>query len=174
MAGPSTTVESATGTSGPAVAVSVNADGKESNAQQTITVIKPDGMLPAVLEQIVETIKRNRFDIVRMRKVWLTKEVATEFYKEHETQPYFGKLIAYMTSAPVLALVLSKENAVKAWREIMGPGNSKRAKDEAPKRYADPLCHVPIPTIVQFTSPVWHRRTAQRRARSRLTRARCP
>ena len=135
MAGPSSSTDNDLSTSvGADNTASLSASGSRENTQKTLTVIKPDAMLPAVLEQIIEAIKRNRFEIIRMRKIWLSKEVAMEFYKEHDAQPYFQKLVTYMTSAPVLAIVLSKENAVKAWRDIMGPGNSKRAKEDAPKR----------------------------------------
>lgn len=131
MAGPSYTSGGAT------AGVSANnlADGASRGLEEeTFALIKPDAMaIPSTQGQILDTIKRHGFNIVKARKVWLNVEQANEFYAEHVTQPFYPKLIAYMTSRPILALVLSKENAVKAWRELAGPTNPRRAKEEAPQ-----------------------------------------
>ncbi|KAJ3271032.1 thioredoxin domain-containing protein 6 [Terramyces sp. JEL0728] len=100
---------------------------------ETFALIKPDAMIPAMIEGILEQIRVKRFSIVKKKKVWMTPEVVEEFYKEHVNQPFFKSLVTYFTSGPCLALVLSKENAVKEWRELIGPANSKQAKETAPK-----------------------------------------
>ncbi|KAJ3285254.1 thioredoxin domain-containing protein 6, partial [Borealophlyctis nickersoniae] len=100
--------------------------------EQTVAIIKPDAMAPSVIDQILDTIRRNRFEVEQKKKVWLTREQVQELYKEHEMTPFFASLVTYMSTAPVLILLLSKENAVQAWRDVMGPANSKRAKDQAP------------------------------------------
>lgn len=64
----------------------------------------------------------------------LTKQRAEEFYAEHRGKPFFGKLVTFMTSGPIYAMILSKRNAIKDWRALMGPTDSLKAKKEAPKR----------------------------------------
>lgn len=70
----------------------------------------------------------------------LTKQRAEEFYAEHRGKPFFNKLVAFMTSGPIYAMILSKANAIKDWRALMGPTDSLKAKKEAPKR-----CEAPFP-----------------------------
>ncbi|KAJ3323047.1 thioredoxin domain-containing protein 6 [Boothiomyces sp. JEL0866] len=103
------------------------------NLSQTFALIKPDAMIPAIVEGIFDQIRLKRFNVVQKKKIWMTPEVVEEFYKEHVNQPFFKSLVTYFTSGPCLALVLSKENAVKEWRDLIGPANSKQAKEVAPK-----------------------------------------
>ncbi|TPX33870.1 nucleoside-diphosphate kinase [Synchytrium microbalum] len=100
----------------------------------TVAIIKPDAMHPAVIEEIIEIMKRHRLDIIRKRKLWLNTDQAGQFYAEHKEKAFYPHLIKYMTSGPVLAFLLHKdEGTIKAWRELAGPTNSKLAKDTAPK-----------------------------------------
>ncbi|KAJ3311050.1 thioredoxin domain-containing protein 6 [Boothiomyces sp. JEL0838] len=103
------------------------------NLPQTFALIKPDAMIPAIIEGILDEIRLKRFTIVKKKKVWMTPEIVEEFYKEHVNQPFFKSLVTYFTSGPCLAMVLAKENAVKEWRQLIGPANSKQAKEEAPR-----------------------------------------
>jgi len=64
----------------------------------------------------------------------MTIDIAKEFYKEHEGKPFFDELTTWMSSAPIYAMRLEKPNVVKAWRELMGPTNSEKAREIAPER----------------------------------------
>ncbi|TPX43170.1 nucleoside-diphosphate kinase [Synchytrium endobioticum] len=119
---------------------SLMADRRESlksppvESETTVAIIKPDAMHPAVIEEIMEIIKRHRIDIIRKRKIWINIDQASNFYSEHKGKPFFPNLIKYMTSGPILALLLQKdEGTIKTWRELAGPTNSKIAKETAPK-----------------------------------------
>ncbi|KNC98195.1 uncharacterized protein SPPG_06597 [Spizellomyces punctatus DAOM BR117] len=101
-------------------------------SEQTLAIIKPEAMAPGIVSSILDIIRRNRFDIVKKKKCWLTPEQVEELYREHEKAPYFQGVLTHMSTAPVLALVLAKDNAVQEWRKIMGPANSGRARDDAP------------------------------------------
>jgi nucleoside diphosphate kinase len=101
--------------------------------EKTLAIIKPDAMIPTIIDQILSMIKWNRFHIVEQKKIWLTKEEAEVFYQEHKGRPFFETLVDFLSSAPVIALKLAKENAVTALRELLGPTNPHRAKDDAPK-----------------------------------------
>ncbi|KAJ3126393.1 thioredoxin domain-containing protein 6 [Nowakowskiella sp. JEL0407] len=113
-------------------ATSQTFDDSEAS-EHTFALIKPDAMHPTVVEEIFELLKRNRFIVVKMKKIWMTSDQVAEFYKVHADKPYYNTVISYLSCAPTLALVLAKDDAVKAWRELMGPQNSKRAKEEFPR-----------------------------------------
>lgn len=66
----------------------------------------------------------------------LTSSQAERFYAEHRDKPFFAGLVSFMTSGPVWALVLAREDAIKAWRQLMGPTNTQAARESAPKRCA--------------------------------------
>ncbi|EGF79674.1 hypothetical protein BATDEDRAFT_35212 [Batrachochytrium dendrobatidis JAM81] len=101
--------------------------------EETLALIKPDAMSPGVLDQIIDIIRLNRFEIVNRKKVWMTEANVREFYASHVEKSFFPSLVSYLSSAPTLALILKKENAVSAWRELMGPASAIRAKEEAPR-----------------------------------------
>ncbi|KXS21070.1 nucleoside diphosphate kinase [Gonapodya prolifera JEL478] len=115
--------------SGSTLKLDPPAEGRD----RTVAMIKPDAMNPAVVEQILNILSMNRFDVVKKRRVWLSNENVRQLYKEHEGRPYFEELMGYISSAPLLALILERENAIEALREVAGPANSKRAKEEFPK-----------------------------------------
>jgi nucleoside diphosphate kinase len=70
----------------------------EGPIEKTLAIIKPDAMFPSAVEKIMDVIKRNRFQIVDKKKIWMDKELVAEFYKEHEGQPFFQSLITYLSS----------------------------------------------------------------------------
>ncbi len=80
-------------------------------------------------------IKDNGFDITAEKEYTMTMDIAKEFYKEHEGKPFFEELTTWMSSSPIYAMKLEKANAYKAWRTLMGPTNSEKAREEAPQRY---------------------------------------
>jgi nucleoside diphosphate kinase len=70
---------------------------------------------------------------VAQKKFTLSQDIAKEFYIEHKDRPFYGELVGFMTSAPVIALVLKKSNAISSWRTLIGPTNSNKARQEAPQ-----------------------------------------
>ncbi len=100
-----------------------------SNLEQTLSIIKPDAVERNLDREIKEMFTHKGFNIVKEKKIQITKPEAEQFYKVHETKPFYNDLCAYLSSGPILVMILEKENAVLANREIMGATNPKEAKD---------------------------------------------
>src|ERR1700759_4442243 len=86
----------------------------------TFAVIKPDAVEAKHTGKIIDEIEHNGFEIVRLQKVIVSKELAEEFYAEHKERPFFGELVEFVTSGPVIILALYKDNAIASWRELIG------------------------------------------------------
>ena len=95
--------------------------------EQTLSIIKPDAMERNLEGKIKNILKKNNFEIVKEKKVKLEKKDVEEFYKAHETKPFYNDLCNYLSSGPVLVMVLKKENAIAENRKIMGATNPKEA-----------------------------------------------
>ncbi|KAJ3252001.1 thioredoxin domain-containing protein 6 [Chytriomyces hyalinus] len=104
-----------------------------ATAEHTLALLKPDAMMPSILENVIALLHHHRFDVMQVKKLWLNREQAIELYKEAEGKDYFDRLIDYVTCAPVLALDLAKDGGIDAWREVVGPRDPKDAKSDAPK-----------------------------------------
>ncbi|EPZ33724.1 nucleoside diphosphate kinase [Rozella allomycis CSF55] len=104
-----------------------------SPIQRTLAIIKPDLVQSGKAAEVVDYIKDHDFKIITMEQVQFTEESATGFYITHRNAPYFANLINWLSSGPVLAMVLEKENAVKEWRDCIGPTNPAMAKELAPE-----------------------------------------
>ena len=100
-----------------------------SNLEQTLSIIKPDAVERNLDREIKEMFTHKGFNIVKEKKIQITKPEAEQFYKVHETKPFYNDLCAYLSSGPILVMILEKENAVLANREIMGATNPKEAKE---------------------------------------------
>ena len=100
-----------------------------SNIEQTLSIIKPDAVERNLENQIKEIFKRNGFLILKEKKIQIEKSEAEKFYKIHETKPFYNDLCAYLSSGPIVAMVLEKENAVLANSDLMGSTNPKDAED---------------------------------------------
>ena len=100
-----------------------------SNIEQTLSIIKPDALERNLENEIKEIFKNNGFIILKEKKIQIDKSEAEKFYKVHETKPFYNDLCAYLSSGPILVMVLQKENAVKGNRELMGATNPKDAKE---------------------------------------------
>ena len=100
-----------------------------SNLEQTLSIIKPDAVERNLENEIKEMFKNNGFDIIKEKKIQIEKSEAENFYKVHETKPFYNDLCAYLSSGPILVMVLQKENAVKGNRELMGATNPKDAEE---------------------------------------------
>ena len=97
--------------------------------QETLSIIKPDAVERGLSEEIKQIFKKNGFEIVNEKKIQITKDEAEKFYMVHQTKPFFNDLCDYLSSGPIVVMVLKKENAVLNNREIMGSTNPKEAKD---------------------------------------------
>lgn len=95
--------------------------------QKTFAIIKPDAVRAKFTGKIIDMILANGFEIVGMEQKHLSQEDAEKFYAIHKARPFFGELVQFMTSGPVVIMVLQKENAVKAWRDLMGDTNPATA-----------------------------------------------
>lgn len=105
---------------------------KVVRVQRTLALIRPDA-LRKYKDDILGKIGASGFQIANAKEVSLTPEQAAEFYKEHADQDYFEKLVTHMSSGPVMALALCREDAVTGWRDMLGPKNVDEAKDIAPE-----------------------------------------
>ena len=100
-----------------------------SNLEQTLSIIKPDAVERNLDNEIKEMFKNKGFKRIKKKKIQIEKVEAEKFYKIHETKPFYGELCSYLSSGPIIVMVLEKENAVLANRELMGATNPKDAAD---------------------------------------------
>jgi nucleoside-diphosphate kinase len=100
-----------------------------SNKEQTLSIIKPDAVERNLDNKIKEIFKNKGFNIIKDKKIQIAKSEAEQFYKVHETKPFYNDLCAYLSSGPIVVMVLEKENAVLANRELMGATNPKDADE---------------------------------------------
>ncbi|XP_052079969.1 thioredoxin domain-containing protein 6-like isoform X12 [Mytilus californianus] len=107
-------------------------DGKAPKLQRTLALVRPEAFR-LHKEDIIAKIRESGFKVAMQKEMQLTKEMAEEFYKEHEGQEYFDQLVTNMSSGPVLALGLARDDAVEGWRNMLGPKEVNKAKEEAPE-----------------------------------------
>ena len=100
-----------------------------SNIEQTLSIIKPDAVERNLEGEIKEMFKSNGFQILKEKKIQIEKAEAEKFYKVHETKPFYNDLCEYLSSGPIVVMILQKENAVKGNRELMGATNPKDAEE---------------------------------------------
>jgi len=100
-----------------------------SNVEQTLSIIKPDAVERSLENEIKEMFKNKGFTILHEKKIQIEKSEAEKFYKVHETKPFYNDLCAYLSSGPIVVMVLEKDNAVFANRELMGATNPQDAED---------------------------------------------
>ena len=100
-----------------------------SKIEQTLSIIKPDAVERNLDNEIKEIFKNKGFKILKEKKIQIEKSEAEKFYKVHETKPFYNDLCEYLSSGPIVVMVLEKENAVLANRDLMGATNPKDAKD---------------------------------------------
>ena len=96
--------------------------------EETLSIIKPDAMERNLEDEIKKVFIKNNFQIVKEKKVKLEKKDAEQFYKVHETKPFYNDLCNYLSSGPVLVMVLKKDNAIADNRKLMGSTNPKEAE----------------------------------------------
>ena len=99
-----------------------------SNIEQTLSIIKPDAVERNLENEIKQMFKDKGFSIIKEKKIQIEKSEAEKFYKVHETKPFYNDLCAYLSSGPIVVMVLEKDNAVLGNRELMGATNPKDAQ----------------------------------------------
>ncbi len=99
-----------------------------SNLEKTLSIIKPDAVERNLENQIKKMFENKGFKIIKEKKIQIEKSEAESFYKVHETKPFFNDLCAYLSSGPIVVMILQKENAVLANRELMGATNPNNAE----------------------------------------------
>ena len=100
-----------------------------SNIEQTLSIIKPDAVERNLENEIKEIFKKKGFSILKEKKIQIEKSEAESFYKVHETKPFYDDLCTYLSSGPIVVMVLEKENAVLGNRELMGATNPLEATE---------------------------------------------
>tara|TARA_B100001540_G_scaffold305040_1_gene315462 strand:+ start:1885 stop:2295 length:411 start_codon:yes stop_codon:yes gene_type:complete len=100
-----------------------------SNLEQTLSIIKPDAVERNLQEEIKKNFIDNGFNIKNEKKIQISKNEAEEFYKVHQSKPFYAELCNYLSSGPIVVMVLEKENAVAENRKLMGATDPKKADD---------------------------------------------
>ena len=100
-----------------------------SNIEQTLSIIKPDAVERNLVEEIKNIFIKNKLNIKESKKIHITKDEAAEFYKVHQSKPFYNDLCAYLSSGPIVVMILEGENAVLANRKLMGATNPKDAEE---------------------------------------------
>ena len=100
-----------------------------NNIEQTLSIIKPDAVERNLQDEIKNEFKKNNFLISKEKKIHLSKTEAEQFYKVHQSKPFYNDLCNYLSSGPIIVMCLEKENAVLDNRTLMGATNPKEAKD---------------------------------------------
>ena len=100
-----------------------------SNIEQTLSIIKPDAVERNLSEEIKQEFKKNNFIIKEEKKIKLEKQEAEKFYKVHQTKPFYNDLCAYLSSGPIVVMILEKENAILDNRKLMGATDPAKAEE---------------------------------------------
>ena len=100
-----------------------------SNIEQTLSIIKPDAVERKLENEIKEMFKNTGFNIHKEKKIQITKSEAEQFYKVHETKPFYNDLCSYLSSGPIIVMVLERENAVIENRKLMGATDPNKAEE---------------------------------------------
>tara|TARA_B100000214_G_C23808304_1_gene553726 strand:- start:224 stop:634 length:411 start_codon:yes stop_codon:yes gene_type:complete len=100
-----------------------------SNIEQTLSIIKPDAVERNLGEEIKSEFLKNKFKIIKEKKIKLEKQEAEKFYQVHQTKPFYNDLCSYLSSGPIIVMVLEKEDAVAGNRKLMGATDPKKAED---------------------------------------------
>ena len=100
-----------------------------SSIEQTLSIIKPDAVERNLADNIKDIFTKNNLKIKESKKIHITKDEASEFYKVHQSKPFYNDLCAYLSSGPIVVMILEGESAVIANRKLMGATNPKDAEE---------------------------------------------
>tara|TARA_B100001093_G_C26633408_1_gene929906 strand:- start:496 stop:897 length:402 start_codon:yes stop_codon:yes gene_type:complete len=96
--------------------------------EQTLSIIKPDAVERNLADEIKDIFKKNNLNVKDSKKIHISKDEASEFYKVHQSKPFYNDLCSYLSSGPIIVMILEGENAVLANRKLMGSTNPKDAE----------------------------------------------
>ena len=97
--------------------------------EKTLSIIKPDAVERGLETEIKKIFTDNKLNIVDIKKIQITKEEAEKFYEVHQTKPFYEQLCSYLSSGPIIAMILEGENAIQKNRDLMGATDPKQAKE---------------------------------------------
>ncbi len=100
-----------------------------SSIEQTLSIIKPDAVERNLTDKIKTIFTENNLKIKETKKLHITKDEASEFYKVHQSKPFYNDLCGYLSSGPIVVLILEGDNAVKINRKLMGATDPKKAEE---------------------------------------------
>ncbi|MBT4594630.1 nucleoside-diphosphate kinase [bacterium] len=113
-----------------------------AKVEKTFAMIKPDAVKTKVAGKIISMIEENDFEITAIKKMTFTKSDAETFYSVHKGKPFFDGLVEFMTSGPIFAIALERDNAIAEWRKLMGATNHlEAAEGTVRKLYATSIRH---------------------------------
>ena len=98
--------------------------------EQTLSIIKPDAVERNLTDEIKSILSKANLNIKESKKIHITKDEAAEFYKVHQSKPFYNDLCSYLSSGPIVVMLLEGENAIKLYRKIMGATDPKDAEDD--------------------------------------------
>ena len=101
----------------------------DNSLERTLSIIKPDAVESELEVKIKKIFLDNKLNIVDSKKIQISKQEAEEFYKIHQTKPFYNKLCSYLSSGPIIAIILYGENAIQKNRDLMGATDPRKAKD---------------------------------------------
>ena len=100
-----------------------------SSVEQTLSIIKPDAVERNLTEDIKEKFLNNNLKIIKSKKIQISKDEASEFYKVHQSKPFYERLCNYLSSGPIVVMILEGENAIEENRRLMGATDPKNADE---------------------------------------------
>ena len=100
-----------------------------NSLERTLSIIKPDAVERELETKIKKIFLDNKLNIVDSKKIQISKEEAEDFYKVHQTKPFYEKLCSYLSSGPIIVIILDGKNAIQKNRDLMGATDPKKAKD---------------------------------------------
>ena len=100
-----------------------------SNIEKTLSIIKPDAVERNLVDKIKNIFTKKYLIVKDSKKIHITKDEAAEFYKVHQSKPFYNELCNYLSSGPIVVMILEGENAIQLNRELMGATNPKDAKE---------------------------------------------
>tara|TARA_B100001250_G_scaffold127705_1_gene108713 strand:- start:53 stop:463 length:411 start_codon:yes stop_codon:yes gene_type:complete len=100
-----------------------------SDLEQTLSIIKPDAVERNLSEEIKEQFKKENFKILKEKKIKLEKNEAEKFYQVHQSKPFYNDLCIYLSSGPIVVMILERENAILENRKLMGATDPKKAEE---------------------------------------------
>ena len=106
-----------------------------SNIEKTLSIIKPDAVERNLVEEIKTIFTKNRLTIKESKKIHITKDEASDFYKVHQSKPFYNDLCAYLSSGPIVVMVLEGVDAVLANRKLMGATNPRDAEENTIRKF---------------------------------------